>query len=103
MPEPPPQQPENDARQPFRLVVDVLATPEQVQELQEVIGEALCAAPGEHPGPCRTAWSIAYVGGGADDLDGSYGLDQQEAAFIREHLAQVPVWPRAEVDRDLGL
>ncbi|WP_432493145.1 hypothetical protein [Kineococcus auxinigenes] len=103
MPEPSLQQPAHDSRQPFRIVVDVLATPEQVHALQEVIGQALCAAPAEHPGACRTAWSMAHVGGGADGLDGSYGLDQEEAAFLREHLAQVPVWPRAEVDRSLGL
>ncbi|WP_432504568.1 hypothetical protein [Kineococcus arenarius] len=103
MPEPSLQQPTDDARQPFRIVVDVLATPEQVHALQEVLARALCAAPGGHPGACRVAWSMAHAGGGADGLDGSYGLDEEEAAFLRGHLAQVPVWPRAEVDRSLGV
>lgn len=90
-------------RRPFRLQVDVLATPEQVQRLQRVIGEALCAAPEDHDGPCRIAWSMGYLDGADATEDGSSGLTPQDVAFLREHLGPVRVWPREDVDRSLGL
>jgi hypothetical protein len=65
-----------------------LATAEQAQRLQDVIGEALCDAPAEHPGPCRVAWPMMSVGGDDEALDGSYGLDAETAAFIGEQLTQ---------------
>ncbi|GAA0248317.1 hypothetical protein [Cryptosporangium japonicum] len=95
--EPPP---DSDVRRPFRMVVDVLATEAQVIELQALLGETVCGASHEHPGPCRIAWTMSYSG---DDPDGSYGLDAEEAAFVREQLAPVPVWPTADVDNSLGL
>ncbi|WP_344652531.1 hypothetical protein [Cryptosporangium japonicum] len=82
-------------------MIDVLATAEQARRLQETLGEAVCGAPGDHAGPCRIAWTASYAGG--DDVDGSYGLDAEDAAFIREQLEPVAVWPRADVDRSLGL
>ncbi|WP_432487716.1 hypothetical protein [Kineococcus sp. SYSU DK018] len=94
---------EQDARRPFRLQVDVLATPEQVQRLQQVIGEALCAAPEDHPGPCRIAWSMGHLDGAQVTEDGSSGLTPQDVASVREHLLPVPVWAREDVDRSLGL
>ena len=48
-----------EPRRVHRIVVDVLATEAQVPALFDVIGEALCAAPGEHDGPCRIAWTLA--------------------------------------------
>ena len=84
-------------------MLDVLATPEQAQRLQSVLGEALCVEPAEHSGACRIAWTAGYAGGDDDALDGSYGLDAENAAFIREQLEPVPVWPREDVDRSLGL
>lgn len=92
-----------DSRHPFRLIVDVLATAEQAQRLQPVIAKALCAAPEDHPGPCRIAWSMALVGGDPSQADGSYGLDTREAIFVQEQLAPVLVWPPEDVDRSLGL
>ncbi|TQS46855.1 hypothetical protein [Cryptosporangium phraense] len=103
MPEPKSTPADGEERWPFRIVVNVLATPEQVQRLQSVLGEALCAAPENHPGPCRIAWSMASAGGDEGALDGSYGLDRDEAVFIREELGPVPVWPREDVDRSLEL
>jgi hypothetical protein len=91
------------ARRPFRIVVDVLATAEQVQKLHGLIGEAVCAAPEDHSGPCRIAWSMSGAGSDEDEYDGSYGLDAAEAEFIRDQLESVPVWPKEDVDRSLGI
>ena len=90
---------EPDPRQPFRLVIDVLATAEQAQRLQGILGAAVCGAPTDHVGPCRIAWTEAYVGG--DEFEGSYGLDAAEAAFTREQLEPIPVLPTADVDQSL--
>jgi hypothetical protein len=94
-----------DGRRVFRIVVDVLATGEQVAALQEVIGEAICGAPGLHPGPCRIAWSIAHTteDEDEDDPDVSYGLDREAVDAAYEHLQPVKVWPRSAVDASLGL
>lgn len=98
-----PESAEPDSRRPFRIVVDVLATAEQAQRLQKLLGEAVCGAPDDHPGPCRIAWTASYAGGDLDDLDGSYGLDAEDAASLREQLEPVPVWPKEDVDSSLGL
>ncbi|WP_143175598.1 hypothetical protein [Cryptosporangium aurantiacum] len=84
-------------------MVDVLATAEQVQMLHGIIGRAVCGAPDDHPGPCRIAWTMSGAGSDEDDYDGSYGLDAPEAEFIREQLEPVPVWPKEDVDRSLGI
>jgi hypothetical protein len=91
-----------DDRQAFRFMVDVLATPQQITALGEVIGEALCAAPGLHAGPCRVAWSM-HVGAESDaDEDGAV-LTSDDVRFIHEHLASVEVWPPEAVDHSLGI
>lgn len=90
-----------DRRRVHRVVVDVLATEAQVDALFDVIGEALCAAPGDHDGPCRIAWSLAST---SEDGDGvSYGLGPDDVAHVRELLAPVEVWEPEDVDRSLGL
>ncbi len=96
-------QPVDDRRRPFRLYVDVLATPAQIERLQTVIGEALCAAPDDHNGPCRIAWSLGRFDSDHADVDGSGGLTPDDVAHMREHLEPIPVWPEAEVDRSLGV
>jgi len=100
-----PQPASPDDRKVFRIIVDVLATGEQVAALQDVIGEAICGAPGLHPGPCRIAWSIAHTSENddEDDTDLSYGLDSAEVAHTYEHLLPVEVWTRSEVDASLGI
>ena len=81
----------------------MLASDEQVQALQEVIGEALCGAPGDHPGPCRIAWSLSYSSEDPEgDQDGS-ALSLEAIADIREHLSPVEVWAPEDVDSSLGL
>lgn len=94
-----------DDRKVFRIIVDVLATGEQVIAVQDIIGEAICGAPGFHPGPCRIAWSIAHTieNDDEDDADCSYGLDAAEVAHTYEHLLPVEVWPRSDVDASLGI
>lgn len=90
-----------EPRRVHRIAVDVLATPEQVPALFDVIGEALCAAPGDHDGPCRIAWTLAST---SEDGDGvSYGLRAADVALIRELLSPVEVWAPEDVDRSLGL
>ena len=97
------QQGDGDRRRPFLLRVEVLATPEQVQRLQTVIGEALCAAPEDHEGPCRIAWSMGYFDSADAEDDGSGGLTPEDVAHMREHLGPIHVWPEAEVNRSLGV
>lgn len=92
----------DDGRQIFRIVVDVLAAPAQVDALQEVIGSAICGAPALHPGPCRIAWTMSLATEESIE-EGAYGLDGDEAAILREHLGSIDVWPREQVDRSLGL
>jgi hypothetical protein len=93
----------SSTRKVHRIYVDVLATAEQLQALQDVIGEALCAAPGDHVGPCRIAWSLSFSSEDPDgDQDGS-GLSRENVADIREHLAPIEVWQADDVDRSLGI
>ncbi|WP_146099691.1 hypothetical protein [Kineococcus xinjiangensis] len=80
-----------DRRRPFRLSVDVLATPGQVERLQTVIGEALCAAPDDHNGPCRIAWSLECADSDHADADGSGALTPDDVAHMREELGPVHV------------
>lgn len=91
-----------DERGVHRIVVDVLATEAQVAALQTVIGEALCAAPADHDGPCRIAWQTAFTTW-TGSQDAGYGLDAAAAQGVRDDLEPVEVWPRADVDRSLGL
>ena len=83
----------------------MLAAPHQMEALQRVLGEALCAAPSEHEGPCRIAWSMSYLTEDLCDGDGDDAADTDgfDADHIRETLTQVPVWPTADVDRNLGI
>ena len=99
MDEPPGQ----DQRRLHRLVVDVLVTDAQLARLPEVIGEALCAAPSEHDGPCRIAWSQSRRDSRDADEDDTDGWTPQEVAEADAHLRPVRVWDRADVDRSLGL
>jgi hypothetical protein len=46
---------------------------------------------------------MSGAGSDENDYDGSYGLDAAEAEFIRSQLEPVPVWPREDVDRSLGI
>jgi hypothetical protein len=90
-------------RRPFRIQVDVLATPEQADRLHEVIGEALCMGPHDHPGPCRIAWSIMTFDGADADEEGSGGLTPDDVAELHKELDPIQVWSEAEVNRSLGL
>lgn len=91
-----------DRRRPFRIEVDVLATPEQIGRLTTLLGEALCAAPEDHPGACRIAWTTSHADSADSDADGA-ALTADDVAFIHEILDPVPVWPEADVNRSLGL
>ena len=91
-----------DDRQAFRIMVDVLATPQQITPLGEVIGEALCAAPGLHAGPCRVAWSMNVAAEFDADENGAF-LTPDDVSYIHEHLAPIEVWPPEAVDHSLGI
>jgi hypothetical protein len=93
-----------DGRKVHRIVVDVLATGEQVLALQDVIGAALCDAPLLHDGPCRVAWTLSHASEPEDDDDdASYGLDRAAVEDVYEFLLPIPTWSRADVDASLGL
>jgi hypothetical protein len=95
----------NDERKPFRIVMDVLATKDQIDRLHDILGELLCGAPPEHDGPCRIAWDMGSTGepDTSDPDDVIYGYDADAAAFTREHLSPIEVWNKDAVDRSLGL
>jgi hypothetical protein len=92
----------NDDRQAFRFMVDVLSTPQQISALYDVIGEALCAAPGNHVGACRVAWSMDVGEESNADEDGAF-LTPDDVSFIHEHLTPIEVWPQEAVDHSLGI
>jgi hypothetical protein len=92
------------ARRVHRIVVDVLATGDQVWALQDVIGAALCDGVLLHDGSCRIAWSLSYTAEPEDDVDDvSYGLDLAAVEDAYAHLLPIQTWPLADVDRSLGL
>ena len=83
-------------REVYRIVVDVLAVPEQVEPLVAVLGTALCGRPDDHPGPCRVAWRIRVAG-----PDGDPPLDPSHADDVRRALAALEVWPTDRATSDL--
>ncbi len=88
----------------YRIVVDVLATEAQDLALQTVLGEAICAAPDEHDGPCRIAWQIGRATWTGDESAAdNYGLDAEAAQDVSAQLRPIEVWSRSDVDRSLGL
>jgi hypothetical protein len=93
----------SDGRKVHRIVVDVLATSDQVSALQDVIGAALCDAPLLHDGPCRVAWTLSHASEPEDDDDVSYGLDRAAVEDVYEFLLPIQTWSRADVDASLGL
>ena len=97
--------PAGDERRVHRIVVDVLATAEQVQALREAIGEALCGVPDlMHDGPCRIAWKAAFSSEkDIGDDESSHGLDREAVRHAYAELSPTEVWPREDVDRSLGL
>lgn len=101
---------EADRRRAHRIVVDLLATEDQLLALQDAIGAALCGAPAGHAGSCRVAWSMASATGdpttghpAAGDPAGAAALDPSDTWSILVELSPVEVWPPADVDRSLGL
>ena len=93
----------SDERQVFQLRIDVLAYPHQLEALQQLAGEAMFGAPGDHAGPCRIAWSASVAGAVPDEEESGAQMAEDEASAIREDLQQIPVWSRVAVDRSLGL
>ena len=92
-----------DDRRVHRIVVDVLATSDQVPALQDVIGAALCDGPLLHEGPCRVAWTLSHAGEPDDDDDVSYGLDRAAVDDAYEQLLPIETWSSADVNASLGL
>lgn len=95
--------PTRDERKPYRIVVDVLATEEQVDRLHELLGEVLCDAPSDHDGPCRIAWIMSGTGEPEEPDEVMYGFDVEDVALTREVLSPIEVWDQDDVDRSLGL
>ena len=90
-----------DPRRAHRIVVDVLATQDQLPALRDAIGAALCGAAGGHTGSCRVAWSMASASG--DPTGAGAALTPPDTWAILGELSPVEVWPAADVDRSLGL
>ncbi|WP_143447479.1 hypothetical protein [Kineosporia sp. R_H_3] len=84
-----------DDRRVVRLVVDVLATPEQVHLLSTLVGDALCGLPDDHEGPCRVAWRIAHAVEG-EAADGPVALAPADVAQVRAALGALEVLAPAD-------
>ncbi len=91
-----PASPDGDSRQVYRVVVDVLAAPEQVAPLVAVVGTAICGRPDDHAGPCRVAWRITVAGG-----DHGPGVTPAEDLDVRRSLAALEAWPTDRATADL--
>jgi len=91
-----------DDRQVFQLRLDVLAHPHQLEVLQQLMGEAMCGAPGDHDGPCRIAWSASFSAVEANDDMSGVEITEEDVLAIREDLEAIPVWPQEDVDHSLG-
>jgi hypothetical protein len=92
-----------DERQVFQLRIDVLAHPLQLEALQQLMGEVMCGAPGDHDGPCRIAWSASFAAAVPNEEMPGAEITEGEASAIREDLEKIPVWSKTAVDRSLGL
>lgn len=90
-----------DRRRAHRIVVDLLATEEQLPALQDAIATALCGAPAGHAGACRVAWSMVTATG--DPEAGAPALDPSQTWTILVELSPVETWPGDDVDRSLGV
>ena len=84
-----------DDRRVVRLVVDVLATPEQVHLVSTLVGDALCGLPDDHEGPCRVAWRITH-GVEGDDAAGPVVLAPADVAQVRAALGALEVLAPAD-------
>ena len=82
----------SDGRDLHRVVIDVLALPEQVEALTVILGSAICGVPDDHGGACRLAWRLTTTTPG-EDLP---GRDEAHAA-----LASLEAWPERVATADL--
>lgn len=85
-----------DERQVYRVLVDVLAVPEQVDALLAVLGTAVCGLPDDHDGACRLAWRMAATGPGRD-VPVLPEVEQE----VRAALAALEAWPAPAATADL--
>ena len=81
-----------DARDLHRLVIDVLALPEQLEALEVILGSAICGVPDDHGGACRLAWRMTTARPG-DELPGP-----EDA---RAALGALEAWPPQVATADL--
>lgn len=77
------------------IEVEVLATENQLYALRDLIGEAICGAPDDHPPPCRIAWSIG--GHGEEDMS------EEEQQRIRNELEPIEVLSIEDANIALGI
>jgi hypothetical protein len=85
-----------DERQVFRVLVDVLAAPEQVDALLAILGTAVCGLPDDHDGACRLAWRMAATGPGRD-VPVLPEVDRE----VRAALSALEAWPAPAATADL--
>jgi hypothetical protein len=85
-----------DERQVYRVLVDVLAVPEQVDALLTILGTAVCGLSDDHEGACRVAWRMAATGPGRD-LPVLPEVDQE----VRAALSALEAWPAPAATADL--
>lgn len=85
-----------DERQVYRVLVDVLAVPEQVDALLAVLGTAVCGLPDDHDGACRLAWRMAATGPGRD-----VPVLPEVERDVRVALAALEAWPAPAATADL--
>ena len=88
-----------DQRVVARFVVDALVTPEQVELLELLLAQALCAGPDDHAGPCRVAWQISRSLEQASG--GSPALPDDVVRSVREAIGELEVLPADAATRAL--
>lgn len=89
-----------NVRRVHRVVLDLMLTEPQAETLPELLEKALCAAPPDHEGPCRVAWSMLLLS--EDDLDDEDEFvlrwTQEVVLNIRKDLEKIVVLSDSDLD-----
>jgi hypothetical protein len=94
------ERPGTDQRLAARFVVDALVTPDQVDLLEMLLAQAMCAGPDDHPGPCRVAWRITRAV--ERPADGSQPLPDAVARSVRQAIGSLEVLPSDAATRAIA-